>query len=94
MFGEEVSKVDSAQGPIDVESFLFDVIEEPVELHVNGFGLVLSNSRVDDAVGSAVGSLNRGWRLWMTKFCKCGSYWKRVWHSCRVLQHLLRRQRT
>ena len=42
VFGEEVSKVDSAWGPIDVELILFDVIAEPVESHVNGFVLVLT----------------------------------------------------
>ena len=35
MFGEVVSQVDSSRGPIDVELFLFNVVVEPVEAHVN-----------------------------------------------------------
>ena len=58
-----------------MELVLFDAVMEPVELHVDGFESVLSNGRADDAVGSTVVSLKRGWRLWMTKFCKCGLHW-------------------
>ena len=43
-----------------MEFLLFDVVKEPVESHVNGFGSVLSNSKVDNAIGSAVVSLNIG----------------------------------
>jgi len=59
---------------MDVELLLVDAVSEPVEAHVDGFGSVLSDSRVHDAVGSAVVCSNRGGRLRMAQFCQCCSH--------------------
>ena len=59
---------------MDVELLLVDAVSKPVEAHVDCFGSVLSDSRVHDAVGSAVVCSNRGGRLWMIHFCQCGSH--------------------
>ena len=59
---------------MDVELLLVDAVSKPVEAHIDGFGSVLSDSRVHDAVGSAVVGSNRGWRLWMIHFGQCGSH--------------------
>ena len=58
-----------------MELVLFYAVAEPVETHVDGFGLILSDGGVDNAVGSAVISLDGSWRLWMTKFCERDSHW-------------------
>ena len=56
---------------MDVELLLVDAVAEPVEAHVDGFGSILSDSRVHDAVGSAVVCLDWSWRLRMVHFCQC-----------------------
>ena len=54
---------------------MFDSVSEPVEAHVDGFGSVLSDGGVDDAVGCAVVGANGGRRLWMAHFGECCSHW-------------------
>ena len=57
------------------KSAKFNAITEPVEMYVDGFGSILSDSGVDNAVGGAVISSDGSWRLCMTKFCKCHRHW-------------------
>ena len=57
-----------------MELVLFYAVAEPVETHVDGFGLSLSDGGVDNAVGGAIVGSNGDGRLWMTKFCKCCSH--------------------
>ena len=59
---------------MDVELLLVDAVLEPVEAHVDGFGSVLSDSRVHDAVGSAVVCSDWSWRLRMVHFYQCCSH--------------------
>ena len=54
---------------MDVELLLVDAVSKPVEAHVDGFGSILSDCRVHDAVGSAVVCSDWSWRLRMAQFC-------------------------
>ena len=44
MFCEIVSQISFSWGPIDLELALGNAVVEPVEAHVNGFGLILVGS--------------------------------------------------
>ena len=73
LFGEVVSKVASARGPIYVELALFDSITDPVKTHIHSFGSLLFYGVVDDAEGSGVISLDWcGW-LGMVHFFEGGA---------------------
>ena len=54
VFCEIVSQINFSWGPIDLKFALGDVVSEPVEAHVDGFGSVLFGVVVEDAVGRAV----------------------------------------
>ena len=57
-----------------MELVLFNVVVEPVETHVNGFGSVLSDGGVHDAICSVVVCLDGSGRLWMAQFLECCSH--------------------
>ena len=59
---------------MDVELLLVDAVSEPVETHVDGFGLVLSDGGVHDAICSAVVCSDWSGRLWMAQFYYCYSH--------------------
>ena len=75
LFGEVVSKVATARGPIYVELALLDAITNPVKPHVHSFGALLFYRVVDDAKGSGVVSLDGGGWLGMVHFFKSGAEW-------------------
>ena len=68
LFGEVVSKVATARGPIYVELALFDSITDPVKTHIHGLGLLLFYCVVDDANGCGVVCLDGGGWLGMVHF--------------------------
>ena len=47
---------------MDVELLLVDAVVEPVEAHVDGFGLVLLDGGVHNAICCAVVCLDWSWR--------------------------------
>ena len=68
MFGGVISKIFVAWAPSKCKLLLFNMIFDPVETHINGFGTFLFEVVVDDAVGGAVVGANQGGRLGMAKF--------------------------
>ena len=60
-------------GPIDVQLFLADVILDPVESHVHGFGPFLFHGFVHDACGCRVVDLSRCGRLCVAEFFQGGA---------------------
>ena len=78
VLGRVVGKIYGAGGPVDVELSLVGAVSEPVEPHIDGFGAVLFDGRVDDSVCSAVvGAEGRRW-LWVSEFSECCSEWDSV----------------
>ena len=67
MFGRVVTQVMVTRFPLDVKLFLFIVVGEPVEMHVNGFGLTLFHGTMGDSTGSDIISGEGGWGLRMVK---------------------------
>jgi hypothetical protein len=68
MFGEVVRMIVGASFPVDDELALSYAIADPVETHVDGFGLSLFDSVIGYSLGGAVVSLNGGGRLWVAQF--------------------------
>ncbi len=58
VLGEVVGQIVGATAPVDEELALGDVVFDPVEAHVDGFGAALLDSVVDDAFGTGVVSLD------------------------------------
>jgi hypothetical protein len=63
MFSEVVSQIVSAAAPVDKELAFRDVVFDPVEAHVNGFGATLFDNVDGYAGGPGIVGLNgSGWR--------------------------------
>jgi hypothetical protein len=73
MLGEVVSSVRAAFSPIDEKLSLSDAVSYPIKTHVHGFGPFLFDAVVGNAGGSAVVSLDRSGRLWMSEFDEAGT---------------------
>jgi len=68
VFGEIICTVGRAQLPENVKLALPDMILDPIELHVNGLGLLLFYGVIGNAASGAVVCLEWcGW-LWVAKF--------------------------
>ena len=48
MFGEAITAIGLARVPMDIELFLADAITDPAAAHVNGLGVCLLASLVDN----------------------------------------------
>jgi len=70
-----VRKIANARLPLDDELAVFDVILDPTETHVNGFGLFLFNSSIEDAVGGTVVSCDDSGRLGPSHFMESLPEW-------------------
>jgi hypothetical protein len=68
MLGEVVSLIGFAWFPVDDELALVNLVPDPVETHVHGFGLALFDRVVGYAFSELVVGLNGCGRLWMTQF--------------------------
>lgn len=73
------SKVVPASIPINVELILCYPILEPIKPNINGFGMALVHSGLDDTIHSVVISLEWGWWLWewhsaLSKDARCGTH--------------------
>jgi hypothetical protein len=73
VFGEVVSEVVAAAGPINVELILNNTVADPVVSHVHGFGAALFYCVIGDATSSAVVCLNGRGSLRESKFSKGGA---------------------
>jgi hypothetical protein len=73
VFGEVVSEVVAASGPIDVELVLKDAVADPVIPHVHGFGSALFDRVIGKVAGSAVVCQYGRRTLREAEFCKGGS---------------------
>jgi len=68
VFGEIICMVGTARLPENVKLALPDPIPDPIELHVDGLGLLLFHSVIGNAANSAIVCLEwHGW-LWVAKF--------------------------
>jgi hypothetical protein len=65
VFGEVVSQIVRTTAPMDNEVALGNLILNPIEAHVNGFGATLLYSSVCDACSTGVISLDWAWWLGM-----------------------------
>lgn len=63
MLGDVVGKIDCSRLPIDLELVLFYPVAKPIESHVNGFGALLLDSVIDDALGARIVGFDWCWRL-------------------------------
>lgn len=52
VFCKIIYKIGGARAPIDKDVALGNAISHPVEMHVNGFGLMLAYCQVDNVSGS------------------------------------------
>jgi len=66
VFGKIISVIGITGAPVNVELPLSGVVANPVKLHVNGLGVLLLDSVIDDTTCSAVVCLQRGCRLGVT----------------------------
>ena len=58
-----------------MELALGNAVLEPVEAHVNGFGLILFDGVVEDTIGRAVVGSDRGRGLFVSQFNEGDSMW-------------------
>jgi len=54
VFGEIIGMVGTAGSPENLKLALPDSVPDPIEPHVNGFGLLLFHSVIGNAAGGAV----------------------------------------
>ena len=73
MLGVVVAKIVATRAPVDKELSLMDAVLDPVEEHVHGFGLALTDGAVGDTGGAGVVGLNGCWRLRMAHFGEGGA---------------------
>ena len=69
MFGEVFRSIVICFTPVDAELALADAVTDPLEAHINGFGVALLDSVVVDACCGIVLGINYCWRLMVLK-CK------------------------
>jgi len=60
---------------LDDELAILDVILEPIETHVNGFGVFMFDSSIEDAVGNTVISCDDSGRLGPSHFMESLPEW-------------------
>jgi len=70
-----VGKIANARLPLDDELAVLDVILEPIETHVNGFGAFLFDSSIEDAAGDTVVSCDDSGRLGPSHFMESLPEW-------------------
>jgi len=63
-----VGKIANSRLPLDDELAVLDAILEPTEMHVNGFGVFLFDSSIEDAAGDTVVSCDETGRLGPSHF--------------------------
>jgi hypothetical protein len=68
MLCEIIGALSRTSPPIDMVVVLPDVVSNPIELHIHGFGLFLLYGFIGDATGRAVVSDHRGGRLIVAQF--------------------------
>ena len=67
MFGEVFCSIVIFFTPVDAELALADAVTDPLEAHINGFGVALLDSVVFDACCGIVFGINYCWRLMVLK---------------------------
>ena len=70
VLGEVISKIVSAFMPMDNKVALRNVIFDPVKPHINGFGMTLFDSVIEDTSSTSIISLDGCRWLGVTKFSK------------------------
>ena len=68
MFGEIVGEIVDTLAPVDMKFTLVNVIANPIEMHVHGFGMTLTDGIIDNARGALIISLNGSGRLRIPEF--------------------------
>ena len=68
-------QISFSRGTIDLELALGNAVAEPVEAHVDGFGLVLIDGVVEDTIGGAVFGSDRGRGLFVSQFNEGDLVW-------------------
>ena len=68
MLAEIISKVEGTRSPVNVKLTLFYLVFDPIKAHVNGFGLRLFTSAVDNAVSRGIVDLHGSGWLWPSEF--------------------------
>ena len=71
VLGPVVGMVFRSLAPMDTELALSDAIADPVEAHVDGFGLALFDAIIDDAIGHFIIRLDGRGRLGMSQSLQC-----------------------
>src|SRR5688500_17373045 len=74
VFCELISKILKTGAPIHKELALLNMVLDQIELHVHGLAMSLLDGEVGDAGHSTISGFDRGWRLWMSHFCKSVLY--------------------
>ena len=57
--------------PVDLKLFLCNMVFDPVESHIYGFGSLMFDLFVGEAVGGSVVDLDGGWWLGSSHFVEC-----------------------
>ena len=67
MFGEVFRSIVICFTPVDAELALADVVMDPLEAHIDGFGVALIGIVIGDACYGIVFGINYCWRLMVLK---------------------------
>ena len=73
MLGKIIGKIVDAFFPMHDELSEADSVANPIEAHVNGFGLFLLDCVIDNLLGACIVSLDWGSRLRMAHFVEGGA---------------------
>lgn len=74
MFGGIIAQIQCTWGPINMELALADAVFDPEESHVHGFGALLFDGVVGNAVGCGIVGGERSGTLFVAKFFKGDSF--------------------
>ena len=70
VFGKIIGAIEDALFPVDDKLSLSNAVADPIETHINGFGMFLFDGVISNSVCSTVVGLDRcGW-LWVPQLFK------------------------